>query len=618
MAEKPSLISRVKALGTLEALAAEPEYKNILRNVYPLTGKAGTERKTKSTLGEGSFGRVNLEELEEGNVATKYFLEPIGTFDENIAEIAALKYIQGLPNVAQLIHVDPRPASLAVNAIAPSIAADLRFPAIVMGKAIGTLEDRSLYKSWEDVFSTIRQILRGYYTLHLNGIVHRDTKPANMLMTATREVWISDFGASRYTDSHIPTTLDRYTGTYWYASPEILMNNSVNDGVDNFIKSDTWAVGASCLDILCGGALFKGSTPHKMLNSIFSIIGTPDASDGRTYELYTMYIIRNPLPTYPKQPADAIVKYIQQNAVYKPADLTVLDKVAIMISGFLKLDPVKRITSGMALISPPLSEKLPGIASRQNISSTYVGDIAISNDITVDMCDMVLEWVYDIVTRERISPFSQDSSRIILDRAGAFFFQFLQQYKENPFMKKENLQLISGTSLLLAASLFDKSSSTFLSPRDIVYLAANSFKEKDVLECVKMFMVADIKFYGRTLYDSIITVSSYGYTPAQLDTIALLNFACYQKNLFGPYKEDLRTLRQKIIQFATGKLTFKEYLKRPTAFRIRTGAKTASQIVEFIAFMKKMDGGGKKKTRKHKLKRRKTYKSSNKGMSSMK
>lgn len=592
MAGRPSLISRIKELETLEAIAADPELKDVVRNVYPLTGKAGKERRTKATLGEGSFGRVNLEELNEGNVAVKYFLEPEETIHGNIAEVAALKYIQGLPNVAQLIHVDPRPASLAINAIAPSIAENLPFPAIVMGKAIGVLSDMSLYKSWNDIFSTLQSVLRGYYVLHLNGIVHRDTKPHNMLMTATREVWISDFGESRYLDNHLPVTRDRYTGTYWYASPEILLNNRVDSGDDNYFKSDAWAVGASLLHILCGNPLFTGDKPHAVLTKIFSKLGIPDASDGITHKLYNVYKVRRPIYTYPKNPT-AIYDHILANAVYRPDDPLVLEGVANVISAMLRINPATRITVGQALIAPVMKSNIMGIPVRPRILDSYMGEVTLSNDIPLINIDSIFEWIYTIVSDpERL--FSQESRRVVLDRSACYLYQFLKYYKDNPYIANKNLEVIGFTCLFIASSLFDPMTPKLLEPGDLIDFSEEVVTKQQVLDCINMFMLADIKFYGRTFYDLLINVVAY--TPAELDTFALLNYTCYQKNLFGPYVENPASLSRKIIQYATERLGVKEYLKDPT-FPLMSGEKTKKVITDFIKFVKGAEGG-KRATRK--------------------
>lgn len=615
MADKPSLVSRVKELGTLEALAADPKFKNIVGNVYPLTGKAGKERVgIDHTLGEGTYGRVNLEELDEGHVAVKYFTDPEESISENIGEVAALKYIQGMPYVAQLIHVDPRPAGLAVNAIAPSVVENMPFPALVMGAAKGTLDENHLLKSWTDLFSAVKDILLGYHILHSNGIVHRDTKPSNMLMTRAGEVWITDFGMSRYIDKNIPVTRDRYTGTYWYASPEILLNNLLDDGVDDFVKSDIWAVGASILHVLTGRAFFTdnvavvGDDKINVLWDIFKKMGNPTAADGRTFELLQMAQkngVINPY-TYPPKKG-AISTHILYNSRFTPLmNRKLLRDLANLIERMLDFDPAKRPSLAEVLSDPIFNVRLDRLPTRPSIVKRYAFDIPVSNDIKKSMLEIVFEWLYNVVTSAPKVIFSQASARVVLDRTGCYFFQFLNVYKDNAFVSKKNLQLIGATSLFIATALFDESKYSILSLEELEKYGAGAYTKDDLLVCIKMFMVGDIQFYGSTVYDLIAT--TIDYDDAKLDTLALLNYVCYQKNLFEYYEEDIPGLIRKIVEFATERAESDEYLKRP-ALRIRSGAKSPEMIQDFVEFLEPKEGGSKRKTRKVKKslkKKRKT------------
>lgn len=600
MADKPTLVSRVKELGTKEALATDPRFEKILENVYPLTGEAGKQRTTVNTLGEGTFGRVNLEELNEGLVATKYFLEPEDTINENIAEVAAMKYIKDMPYLAQLIHVDPRPTALAVNAIAPSIAEDLPFPALVMGKAIGTLDEKKHFKSWDDLFNATKEILLGYHVLHSNGLVHRDTKPENMLMTADREVWISDLGMARYIDKNIPITLDRYTGTYWYASPEILLNNMVDIGIDDYVKSDIWAVGTSIVQVLCGSPIFTGDNIKEVLRNIFRTLGAPTATDGRTFELFKEAETYAHLILKYKHPSkkDAIVKHILANVRYMPTDASILVEIANLIGRMTDLDPAKRPSLAEVLSSPVFNAKLDRLPTRPLLLDDYAFSIPLSTGIKAHFFDILLEWIYHMVALAKDDfPFTQASSRVVLDRTGCYLYQFMNVYKDHPFITTRNLQLIGGTSFFIACALFDESKYAIVSLEKLVDYTAKSYTEKEVLDCIKMFMTGNIKFYGRTMYDLI--AGSGDYTDAELDTIALLNYICYQKNLFGFYKDDIPILMRKIVEFGGDHMGFGEYLKQP-AFKIKYGKDTPEAIEDFVDFVTPKEGGRRKATRKAK------------------
>src|SRR5205085_594636 len=67
-------------------------------------------------------------------------------------------------------------------------------------------------------FSYIEQVCAGLRHAHLHGVIHRDIKPHNLLLTADRQtVKIADFGVARLSQADTPITR---VGTNAYAPPE--------------------------------------------------------------------------------------------------------------------------------------------------------------------------------------------------------------------------------------------------------------------------------------------------------------------------------------------------------------------------------------------------------------
>ncbi len=72
--------------------------------------------------------------------------------------------------------------------------------------------------SFQKSFSYLEQVCAGLVHAHQNGVIHRDIKPQNLLLTADREtVKIADFGVARFSASDSPITR---VGTNIYAPPE--------------------------------------------------------------------------------------------------------------------------------------------------------------------------------------------------------------------------------------------------------------------------------------------------------------------------------------------------------------------------------------------------------------
>jgi len=87
------------------------------------------------------------------------------------------------------------------------------------------------------------QIARGLAKAHRHGIVHRDVKPANLMMTTDGVVKILDFGIARLPDQ---TPSSPLLGTPGYMSPEQERAGEVD------ARSDVWALGAVLREMLTG------------------------------------------------------------------------------------------------------------------------------------------------------------------------------------------------------------------------------------------------------------------------------------------------------------------------------------------------------------------------------
>ena len=88
---------------------------------------------------------------------------------------------------------------------------------------------------------------------HAHGIVHRDVKPANILVSASGLVKVTDFGIARLADADL--TLSQLTpGTPSYMAPEQVAGQPV-DG-----RSDVFALGALLYELLTGARAFPGET----------------------------------------------------------------------------------------------------------------------------------------------------------------------------------------------------------------------------------------------------------------------------------------------------------------------------------------------------------------------
>jgi serine/threonine-protein kinase len=96
---------------------------------------------------------------------------------------------------------------------------------------------------------------------HSMGIVHRDVKPANLLLSRTGRVKVADFGLARVEDaSDLTSFLAESVGTPQFVAPEILQ------GVAATGKSDLYSLGATLWYLLTGKPPFEAGTTEELLH----------------------------------------------------------------------------------------------------------------------------------------------------------------------------------------------------------------------------------------------------------------------------------------------------------------------------------------------------------------
>ncbi len=90
---------------------------------------------------------------------------------------------------------------------------------------------------------------------HEAGIVHRDVKPANLLVTPERQIKITDFGIARASDGLGLTGTGQVMGTPQYLSPEQARGNTATPA------SDVYALGVVAFECLAGHRPFDAESP---------------------------------------------------------------------------------------------------------------------------------------------------------------------------------------------------------------------------------------------------------------------------------------------------------------------------------------------------------------------
>jgi serine/threonine protein kinase len=122
----------------------------------------------------------------------------------------------------------------------------------------------------DEVLLAVDQLLDALAAAHDIGIVHRDVKPDNVMVTTDGEVKILDFGIARLSEmrreEHSSTVAGLPLGSPSFMSPEQARGRW--DLVD--VQSDVWSVGATMFTLLCGQDVHTADTVPELLAAIFS------------------------------------------------------------------------------------------------------------------------------------------------------------------------------------------------------------------------------------------------------------------------------------------------------------------------------------------------------------
>jgi len=102
------------------------------------------------------------------------------------------------------------------------------------------------------------QLLAALEHVHAAGVVHRDLKPGNVMVTESGTVKITDFGIARLDGATGLTASGKMLGTPAYMAPEQVLGHPVDE------RADLYAIGIMLFRLVTGGLPFKGATPFEM------------------------------------------------------------------------------------------------------------------------------------------------------------------------------------------------------------------------------------------------------------------------------------------------------------------------------------------------------------------
>ena len=110
------------------------------------------------------------------------------------------------------------------------------------------------------------QLAVGVDAAHRVGLIHRDLKPDNVLVTPAGQVKVLDFGLARHTDKERLTLSGQSLGTVHYMSPEQIMGESAQADA----RTDIYALGVMLYELVSGRRPFPGDSSYEIMAGVLA------------------------------------------------------------------------------------------------------------------------------------------------------------------------------------------------------------------------------------------------------------------------------------------------------------------------------------------------------------
>lgn len=205
----------------------------------------------KETVGRGAFANVYraINKVTGDEVAIKeIFIEDDDDILELMCEIDLLKILKH-KNIVKYHGFIKNEKKLLI------------FLEYCSGGSLRNLYKKNGPLSEPHVVKYIRQVLEGLVYLHGQGVVHRDVKAANILLTNKGDIKLTDFGVSTKVSTN---TIKTYSiaGTPNWMAPEIISMDGTSTA------SDIWSLGATVVELLTGEPLYTHLNEMAALHAI--------------------------------------------------------------------------------------------------------------------------------------------------------------------------------------------------------------------------------------------------------------------------------------------------------------------------------------------------------------
>jgi eukaryotic-like serine/threonine-protein kinase len=351
-------------------------------------------------LGKGAMGIVY--EGRDPNLDRRVAIKTVKV--ENLSEEAAAEYEHRFRtearSAARLQHPN------IVSVYDSDRDGDIAFLVMeyIQGDDLKHHLDKGIRYSLEQSLKMIRDLLSALDYAHKQGIVHRDVKPANLLIEPGGRVKLTDFGVARIQDSGEATrTQGSMVGTLKYMSPEQVQGQKIDS------RADLFSVGVVLYQLLTDKRPFDGDNDFSIIHQIIGHTPAPPSSFNARLPSAIDAVVARALAKDREQRFATARDFATalQSAIRRAEDATVVPPA----------DPFKKKdTSGTgskgALSAPGSASVTSGSAVTQELELLYWKDVRDSTE-PEELEGFLVKFpagIYADLARRRLRKLTTDSS----------------------------------------------------------------------------------------------------------------------------------------------------------------------------------------------------------------